>query len=94
MGFHSLNIVSGGFLKSHYYKRLGINGFTTTYLFPAISTTTQIIGRLLRDLDRHKKVAVLLDGRFYRYRRYMPKWLMSRMRPMKLLQFLKASLWR
>ncbi len=94
IGFPLPQYSQWGFLKSRYYGRLGINGFTTTYLFPAISTTTQIIGRLLRDLDKHRKVAVLLDGRFYRYRRYMPKWLMSRMRPMKLFQFLKASLWQ
>lgn len=64
-----------------------------SFLFPAISTTTQILGRLLRDLDRHKKVAVLLDGRFYRYRKYMPKWLMSRMKPISISQFLNTSLW-
>ncbi len=80
-------------LKSRYYRKLGISGFTTTYLFPAISTTTQIIGRLLRDLDRHRKVAVLLDARFYRYRRYMPKWLLSSMRPVRLFQFLNSRPW-
>ena len=94
IGFPLPQYSQWGFLKSRYYGRLGINGFTTTYLFPAISTTTQIVGRLLRDLDRHRKVAVLLDGRFYRYRRYMPKWLVSRMRPIRLVQLLNASLWR
>ncbi|WP_243678690.1 helicase C-terminal domain-containing protein [Vulcanisaeta distributa] len=82
------------FLKISLLRKLGINGFTTTYLFPAVSTTTQIIGRLLRDLDRYRKVAVLLDGRFYRYRRYMPKWLVSRMKPVRLFQFLNTSIWR
>ncbi|GAB6948257.1 hypothetical protein JCM16161A_23870 [Vulcanisaeta sp. JCM 16161] len=94
IGFPLPQYSQWSFLKSRYYGRLGINGFTTTYLFPAVSTTTQIIGRLLRDLDRHRKVAVLLDGRFYRYRRYMPKWLVSRMKPLRLSQFLNASLWK
>jgi hypothetical protein len=93
IGFPLPQYSQWSFLKSHYYKRLGISGFATTYLFPAVSTTTQIIGRLLRDLDRHRKVAVLLDSRFYRYRKYMPKWLSLRMRPMGISQFLNALLW-
>ncbi len=94
IGFPLPQYSQWGFLKSRYYGKLGISGFTTTFLFPAISTTIQIIGRLLRDLDRHKKVAVLLDGRFYRYRKYMPKWLMSRIKPIRLFQLLNESLWR
>ena len=94
IGFPLPQYSQWGLLKVRYYSGLGINGFTTTYLFPAISATVQIIGRLLRDLDRHRKVAVLLDGRFYRYRKYMPRWLMTSMRPVRLVQFLNSRPWQ
>ncbi|MFB6470327.1 MAG: helicase C-terminal domain-containing protein [Vulcanisaeta sp. AZ3] len=80
-----------GFVKAHYYSRMGISGFATAFLFPAISTTIQVVGRLLRSLERHKKVAVLFDDRYYRYRRYMPKWLLLSMEIMSFSQFLKWS---
>ncbi len=93
IGFPLPQYSQWSFLKSRYYQKLGIGGFTVSFLFPAISITTQILGRLLRDLDRHRKVAVLLDDRFHRYRKYMPRWLMSRMRPIGISQFLNTSLW-
>ncbi len=93
VGFPLPQYSQWGFLKARYFQRMGIGGFSTAFLFPAISTTIQVLGRLLRDLDRHRKVAVLLDSRFYRYRKYMPKWLVMGMRPMSLSQFLSKSLW-
>ncbi len=61
-------------LKSAMYKKMGLDPFKSTYLFHAVSTTVQIVGRLMRDLDRYGKVVVLVDSRFYRFRRYYPSW--------------------
>ena len=69
-------------LKVKIYNKLGINGLKVTYLFPAISLTVQAIGRLLRDLDVHKKIAILIDERFWKFKSYYPKWLV---RVLKLL---------
>jgi len=44
-------------------------------MFEAVSSTIQTVGRLLRSLDKERKVAVLLDERFWRYRSYYPPWL-------------------
>ena len=93
VGFPLPQYSQWGFLKARYYKKLGIGGFTTAFLFPAISTTVQVLGRLLRDLDRHRKIAVLLDRRYYQYRRFMPRWLALSIRAIGLSQLMKLNLW-
>lgn len=93
VGFPLPQFSQWGFMKAKFYSRKGVGGFTTTYLFPAISLTVQIIGRLLRDLDRHKKVAVLLDERFYVYKNFMPKWLITEMRVLPYTALLRSNPW-
>jgi len=93
IGFPLPQYSQWGFLKARYYQRMGIGGFTTAFLFPAISTTVQVLGRLLRDLDRHRKVAVLLDRRYYQYRRLLPRWLALSIRAIGLSQLMRGRLW-
>lgn len=61
--------------KIHYENVLKIPGFKSTYLYPAISVTAQIIGRLTRSLERLKKRCILFDSRFYKFRKYFPNWI-------------------
>ncbi|GEM_PF-1138414 len=77
VGFPIPQINDWNNLKVKIYNKLGINGLKVTYLFPAISLTIQAIGRLLRDLDVHKKIAILIDERFWKFRSYYPKWLIK-----------------
>ncbi|WP_069807461.1 helicase C-terminal domain-containing protein [Vulcanisaeta thermophila] len=93
VGFPLPQFSQWGSMKARFYSRMGVGGFTTTYLFPAVSLTVQIIGRLLRDLDRNRKVALLLDERFYKYRRFMPRWLAVSMRSINYRALLKLNPW-
>jgi Rad3-related DNA helicase len=79
--------------KSRFYSMRGVNGFKATFIFPAVSMTIQILGRLTRDLVRFRKTAVLIDDRFRAYRDYMPPWVRDNMVTMDLHRALKKRLW-
>ncbi len=50
------------------------NYFFLGFVYTAISTTIQAIGRCMRDLDTRVKYVFLIDRRFMKYRRYFPSW--------------------
>ncbi|NPA69778.1 MAG: hypothetical protein GXO26_03145 [Crenarchaeota archaeon] len=56
---------------SYLYKS---NYFLLSFIYTAISTTIQVVGRCMRDLDKRVKYVFLIDKRFLRYRKYFPRW--------------------
>ncbi len=70
--FSSWNMNKMKFLGKYYCKG---KGFLATFIFPAISSTIQIIGRAMRDLDKRIKRMFLVDRRFLRYLKYFPHWI-------------------
>jgi len=67
-------------VKSRFYASKGISGFKAAFIFPAISITIQVLGRLTRDLLQYRKIALLIDDRFKVYSKYMPTWIRNNMR--------------
>ncbi len=56
---------------SYLYKD---NYFLLSFVYTAISTTIQVVGRCMRDLDKRVKYVFLIDKRFLKYRRFFPRW--------------------
>ncbi len=62
-------------IKRKYLMKYVKRTFKCTYLFPAISYTIQAVGRVTRDLSMRIKRVVLLDDRFWIFRKYLPSWM-------------------
>ncbi|WP_231818743.1 helicase C-terminal domain-containing protein [Thermoproteus tenax] len=61
-------------IKINFIEKLGYNGFKYVYLFAAVSSAIQAMGRAMRELDRRVKYIAAIDDRFWHYRNYMPDW--------------------
>ncbi len=63
-----------------YFRDLGASRpVLLALLLPAIAATVQAIGRLMRDTERIKKLGILVDERFYSYRKLLPKWIREKL---------------